>query len=66
LVLRKACIIALGPSNDKRTKLMALNMVLTYTKPKSKERHSISTAGPEDWLRGAIAAGSGAASGSAV
>jgi hypothetical protein len=58
LVLRELCVIALRPSGDNRTKIGAANLILAYTKPKPLQRQSITTAGPEDWLRAAIAAGS--------
>jgi hypothetical protein len=57
-VLRELCVIALGPSGEKRTTIGAANLILAYTRPKPMQRQSITTAGPEDWLRAAIAAGS--------
>jgi hypothetical protein len=50
--LKEACVMALGPI-DNRTKLMALNTVLTYTKekPVTKTESKISS---EDWLRAAL------------
>jgi hypothetical protein len=62
LCLREACVIALGPGNDKRTKLQALGIVLKYTRPKPAQRQSVTVTGTsEDWLRSAIMAGSIAA-----
>jgi hypothetical protein len=58
LVLRELCVIALGLSGDKRTKIGAANLILAYTKPKPLQRQSITADGPEDWLRPVIAAGS--------
>lgn len=50
--LKEACVLALGPI-DNRTKLMALNTVLTYTKekPVTKTENKVSS---EDWLRAAL------------
>lgn len=41
--LREACVLALGPGNDKRTKLQALGTVLKYTKPRPQRRAVTST-----------------------
>jgi hypothetical protein len=38
LCLREACVMALGPGGDLRTKIGALGIVLKYTKPKSAQR----------------------------
>jgi hypothetical protein len=57
--LREACVMALGPGGDLRTKLGALGIVLKYTKPKPAQRQSVTATGTsEDWLRTAIMAGS--------
>jgi hypothetical protein len=62
LCLREACVIALGPGGDLRTKLGALGTVLKYTRPKPAQRQSVTATGTsEDWLRTAIMAGSIAA-----
>jgi hypothetical protein len=38
--LWEACVLALGPVGDKRTKLQALGTVLKYTKPRPQQRPS--------------------------
>jgi hypothetical protein len=59
LCLREACVMALGPGGDLRTKIGALGTVLKYTKPKPAQRQSVTATGTsEDWLRTAIMAGS--------
>jgi hypothetical protein len=59
LCLREACVMALGPSGDLRTKIGALGIVLKYTKPKPAQRQSVTATGTsKDWLRTAIMAGS--------
>jgi hypothetical protein len=60
-VLRELFVIAMGPGN-KRTKASALGTILAFTKPKPAQRQSITTTGPEDWLRAAIEAGGRASS----
>jgi hypothetical protein len=52
--LHGACVLALGPGNA-RDKLQALNVVLTFTKPRAG-RHAIAAAvSPEDWLLSVLA-----------
>jgi hypothetical protein len=54
--LRQAVILALAPG-DKRTRLMALNLVLRYTKAPPTQRHEASlAASSEEWLQSALAA----------
>ncbi len=50
LALREACVIALGPC-DKRSKLMAANLVLTYTMPKPAQHIVRDIVTAEGWLR---------------
>jgi hypothetical protein len=57
LCLREACVIALGPIGDKRTKLQALGTVLKYTKPRPQQRLAVASTSAEDWLREAVMAG---------
>lgn len=58
LCLREACVMALGPGGDLRTKIGALGTVLKYTKAKPAQRQSTRVAcTSEDWLRTAIMAG---------
>jgi hypothetical protein len=53
--LREACAMALGPI-DNRTKMMALNTVLTFTKEKPVTKTDTKISSTEDWLRKAIEA----------
>jgi hypothetical protein len=48
----------LAPVARHREEIEVMAKSLAYTKPKPLQRQSITTAGPEDWLRAAIAAGS--------
>ena len=58
--LWEACVLALGPVGDKRTKLQALGTVLKYTKPRPQQRVAVGSTSAEDWLREAIMAGAAA------
>jgi hypothetical protein len=57
LCLREACVLALGPGNDKQVKLPAIGTVLRYTKPRPRQRLAVASTSTEDWLREAIMAG---------
>jgi hypothetical protein len=62
LCLREACVLALGPGNDKQTKLQAINVILRFTKPKPFRRQATTLRwSAEDWLHAAIVAGSSGA-----
>jgi hypothetical protein len=43
-------VLALGPGNDKRTKLQALGTVLKYTKPRPQRWLAVAPTSAEDWL----------------
>jgi hypothetical protein len=53
--LREAVIIAVSPG-DKRTRLMAANTVLRYTKAPPVQRHATAIVTAEDWLQQAVSA----------
>jgi hypothetical protein len=54
--LREAVILALAPG-DKRTRLMALNTVLKYTKAQPTQRHEATLAtSSTEWLQSALVA----------
>jgi hypothetical protein len=53
--LNEAFVMALGPT-DSRTKLQALRTVLEFTKQKPTTKIDQALSGPEEWLRGALAA----------
>lgn len=55
LALREAAAMALGPA-DNRTKLMAINTVLAYTKEKPTQKVDNTVRTSEDWLKAALEA----------
>jgi hypothetical protein len=48
--LREACVIAFGPS-DRRTKWMAANTVLKFTKAPPAHPYATALTAAEEWLR---------------
>jgi uncharacterized Rossmann fold enzyme len=54
--LREACVLALAPG-DRRTRLMAINTVLKFTRALPTQRHETTlTTTSEEWLMAALAA----------
>ena len=53
---QSSCGIAVGPS-DKRTKLLAINLIRKCTKPKPVQRHATTAYTPKEWLHAVLAAG---------
>lgn len=64
--LWEACVLALGPVGDKRTKLQALGQRAEIQEASATTALAVASASAEDWLREAIMAGVAAAADNGV